>query len=114
MKRAMRILFTVLRFGVAVALLVYLSFSGAIDWPALRGLVMAWPLTVAALVILLIDVVVTSWRLCVLMKPSGLPLSLVSSVQMSSQIGTPRRTPLKLIGPAAGPWLKTRFSSKTP
>ena len=46
--------------------------------------------------------------------PVSASVSQVSSVQMSSQIGTPRRTPLKEMGPGAGPALNTRFSSNTP
>ena len=34
--------------------------------------------------------------------------------QMSSQIGTPMRTPRKPIGPGIGPASNTRFSSNTP
>ena len=41
-------------------------------------------------------------------------VSQVSSVQISSQIGTPSRTPLKLIGPGRRPGSNTRFSSNTP
>lgn len=83
MKRATRILFAALRAGFGIGLLVYLSLSGAINWSAMRGLAAAWPITLTALVILLVDVAVTSWRLCVLMKPRGLHLSLVSSVKLS-------------------------------
>jgi hypothetical protein len=37
-----------------------------------------------------------------------------SSFQMSSQIGTPMRTPRNDTGPGSGPWSNTRFSSNTP
>jgi uncharacterized protein (TIRG00374 family) len=83
MKATIRILFAALRTGFALGLLVYLSASGAINWPALQGLAVAWQVTLTALILLFADVVVTSWRLCVLMKPCGLHLSLVSSIQLS-------------------------------
>jgi hypothetical protein len=60
MKLVTRILFTALRTGFALGLLVYLSLSGAINWSALRGLAVAWPITLTAFIILLADVVVTS------------------------------------------------------
>lgn len=83
MKKATRILFTTLRFITAVGVLVYLGVSGALDWSSLRGLRAAWPLTLAALILLLAQMVVTAWRLCVLMKPRGLQLSLGSSIRLT-------------------------------
>lgn len=83
MKKATRILFSSLRFIFALGLLVYLAVSGGVDWLALRGMVAAWPLTLAALILLLAVILAGSWRLCVLMKPRGLHLSLASSVRLT-------------------------------
>ena len=46
--------------------------------------------------------------------PVSLRHSTTSGVQMSSQTGTPMRTPRTLNGPGSGPGAKTRFSSNTP
>ncbi len=83
MKKVTRILLTTLRFTIAIGLLVYLAVSGAINWSALRGLAAVWPVTLAALILLLADIVVSAWRLCVLMKPRGLQLSLASSARLT-------------------------------
>jgi uncharacterized protein (TIRG00374 family) len=82
-KKATRILFTVLRTAFAVGILVYLGVSGAINWSALHGLSAVWPVTLAAFGLLLAGTVVTAWRLCVLMKPRGLHLSIGSSVRLT-------------------------------
>ena len=74
---------TLIRILIGVALLVYLSFSGSITWSALAGLAKSWELSVAALFLLLIMVALTSWRLCLLLKPRGLVLSLGSSIQLT-------------------------------
>ena len=47
-------------------------------------------------------------------EPVSCRHSHTSSFQMSSQIGTPMRTPRKPIGPGMGPTSNTRFSSNTP
>lgn len=82
MNQATRIFFTVLRLVIAIALLIYLSVSGAINWAGLKGLMVAWPITLLALLLFVVDLVVTAWRLCVLMKPCGLNLALSRSVRL--------------------------------
>jgi len=71
------------RSALAIGLLAYLVFSDAIQWPTLLGLSAAWPLTLVAFVILCADTVVTAWRLCVLLKPRGMHLSLNASLRLS-------------------------------
>jgi hypothetical protein len=66
-----------------VGLLVYLGLSGAIKWSALWGLASAWKITLLALIILWVDMVITAWRLCVLIEPRGFHLSLESSVRLT-------------------------------
>lgn len=83
MKRAIRIFFAVIRMSIGVGLLVYLGVSGAIHWSALLELAAAWPLTLAILLVLLMDMGITAWRLTVLMKPAGLHLPLFSSVRLT-------------------------------
>lgn len=76
-------IFTALRIALGIALLWYLGASGAIEWAALLGLLHAWPYTVAALLLLLADMVVTAWRLCVLMRGHGMQLSLFASTRLT-------------------------------
>ncbi len=40
-------------------------------------------MTLAALILLLAAIIVSAWRLCMLMKPRGLHLSLASSVRLT-------------------------------
>jgi hypothetical protein len=44
-----------LRTAIAVGLLVYLGVSGSINWSALQGLAVDWPVSLAALLLLLVD-----------------------------------------------------------
>jgi hypothetical protein len=81
--RAARIAFTIFRIAIAIGLLVYLGASGAINWAALKGLMAAWPLTLLALFVLLVDTGVAAWRLCVLLRPHGFHLSLLSSFRLT-------------------------------
>ena len=83
MKKATRIIFATLRSTVGIGLLIYLAVSGAINWSSLRGLGSVWPVTLAALALLMADLVVSAWRLCLLMKPRGLHLSLASSTRLT-------------------------------
>jgi glycosyltransferase 2 family protein len=83
MNRMARIILTITRLGVAAALLAYLGRFGLLDWPALRGLLVAWPIMALAVALLLLDVVVMATRVCVLMAPSGLHLGLGASVRLT-------------------------------
>lgn len=83
MKNVSRILWAILRTAVGVGLLVYLGVSGAIKWSALWGLASAWRVSLVALILLFVDMVVTAWRLCVLIAPRGFHLSLKSSVRLT-------------------------------
>jgi len=81
--RVGRNIFTVLRIAIAIGLLGYLGWSGAINWSALKGLMAAWPITLLALLVWLLAIVVSAWRLCVLLRPHGFHLSLVSSFRLT-------------------------------
>ena len=83
MNRRLTTLFTIARLGIAVALLVYLGRSGLLDWAALRGLLVAWPITALAVTLLLLDTVLTASRVCVLMVPLGLSLRLAASTRLT-------------------------------
>lgn len=69
--------------AIAIGLLVYLGMSGAINWSALKGLMSVWPITLLALFVLLADTGVAAWRLCVLLKPHGFHLTLLSSFRLT-------------------------------
>ncbi len=73
----------VIRVGIAVAILVVLASNGHLDWPRLRGLMRAWPLTLAALLLLVTTLAMTSWRFCILGAPRGLRMSLGRSMRLT-------------------------------
>ncbi len=55
-----------------------------IDWRALAGLGRVWPLSLVALgLVVLAGVVLIAWRLCLLMRPHGLHLSLAASIRLN-------------------------------
>ncbi|MGH9790030.1 MAG: lysylphosphatidylglycerol synthase transmembrane domain-containing protein [Candidatus Acidiferrales bacterium] len=83
MKRSWRIFFGLFRVAIGVGLLWYLGTSGAIEWRALAGLARAWPITLAALSLLLADMMVTAWRLCVLLGARGMHLSVLASTKLT-------------------------------
>ncbi len=73
-----------LRIALGLGLLLYLGASGMIDWRSLAGLGRAWPLSLAALgLVALAGIVLIAWRLCLLMRPLGLNLSLAASIRLT-------------------------------
>lgn len=73
-----------LRIALGLGLLIYLGASGIIDWHALAGLGRSWPLSLAALgLVALAGIVLIAWRLCLLMRPHGLHLSLAASIRLT-------------------------------
>lgn len=83
MKKVTHIVFAALRIAIAVGVLIYLVLSGAISWSALRGLVQVWPLTLSAFVLIMGNIALTAWRLCVLMKPRRFHLSFSASLRLT-------------------------------
>ena len=83
MKQATRILFMILRPAIAIGLLAYLGISGTFNGSMLLGLMSGWSITLMALILLLLVVGVTAWRLCVLLKAKGLHLSLLDSIRLT-------------------------------
>ena len=86
-KQSVRTLLSVCRTAFGLGLLVYLGVSGVINWSTLFGLLKAWPIALIALALLLIDMGVTSARLCLLLKPHDLHLTWLSSLRLTL-IGT--------------------------
>jgi len=72
-----------LRLAIGVGLLVYLAKTGVVDFKALGNLFTAWPVTVAAMVLLLSDSALMSVRLSWLFQPHGLKLRFGMSFQLT-------------------------------
>ena len=83
-KPGRRLLFTVARLGVGLGLIVYLAESRIIN---IRDLVRlfytAWPLTLAAVALIMLHIVFISWRLCLMFQPQGLKLSFPTSLKLA-------------------------------
>jgi hypothetical protein len=75
--------FLLLRLGIGVGILVYLAKSGQINFPSLMRLLHAWPVTVAATGILLLDIVIMSIRASLLFHNARLCLSLGNSIRLN-------------------------------
>lgn len=71
------------RVALAVALLFWLSRSGAVDWAALRGLYDSWPVTLLAFLVLVAAIVATSWRLSILFSAHDLRMSLRDAIKLN-------------------------------
>jgi uncharacterized protein (TIRG00374 family) len=69
-----RVLLALLRLAIGVGLLAYLAKTRIIDFRALEKLSTAWPVTFAAMVLLLSDSALMSVRLSWLFRPHGLKL----------------------------------------
>ena len=87
MPGARKILFSIFRTIIGIALVLYLWRSGAIRWEALAGLLTHWALSLAALALLFLDAAVLGWRLRILLLPRGFHLP-VSSAFRLTLIGT--------------------------
>jgi len=83
MSKARKLLFGIARPALALAALAWLYQSGAISLGLLKGLLVNWPLSVAAVTIFAISGVVSAWRFCILLRPKGHELSLFDSVRLT-------------------------------
>jgi len=72
-----------IRFAIGIGLFAYLAKSGIIDLDTLKRLSTAWPITLAALALMGVDVLMMSLRLSWLLQPHGLRLSLDKSLQLT-------------------------------
>ncbi len=82
-RRTRQILLTLVRLAVGIGLLVYLARSGTIDFRALTRLLIAWPITLAAIALLLLDIGLMALRLSWLFAPLSLHLPLGTSLQLT-------------------------------
>ncbi|MCL4523664.1 MAG: flippase-like domain-containing protein [Acidobacteria bacterium] len=83
MSSSRKILFSILRTVIGIALVVYLWRSGAINWAAMAGLATQWKITLAVIVLLLLDAAAIGWRLRVLLDPSGFHLPMLSAFRLT-------------------------------
>jgi hypothetical protein len=75
--------FLLLRMAIGIAILVYLAKSGQINFASLIRLLHAWPLTLTAVLFLLLDILLMSIRASLLFRTARLSLSLANSVQLN-------------------------------
>jgi glycosyltransferase 2 family protein len=78
-----RLLFTLVRLAAGLGILIYLSRSGIIDFRSLLRLLTAWPLTLAALAILLTDLTLMAVRISLLFRAQNLQLSVLNALQLT-------------------------------
>lgn len=84
MTQTTRYIFSALRVAAAAVLLLWLFRSGAIEWSAIPRLLSAWPFALGALLVLAVQMVMISWRVCVLLKPYGrLHLPLGAAIRLT-------------------------------
>jgi uncharacterized protein (TIRG00374 family) len=75
--------FSALRLAAGIAILVYLAESGIISFGALSKLMVAWPITLAALGIFLVDIFLMGLRTSWLFRPLGMKLTILKSTQLT-------------------------------
>jgi glycosyltransferase 2 family protein len=80
---ARKVSWFLVRLAIAGGLLAYLVRSGGIDWRALSRPFTAWPIALAAVALVLIDVSLNALRLSWLFRPHGLHLSWSKSFQVT-------------------------------
>jgi uncharacterized protein (TIRG00374 family) len=71
------------RLAIAAALLAYLGKSGYISWRALSRPFTDWPIALAAIALILIDLAMMAQRLVWLFRPLGLNISWNKSLQVT-------------------------------
>lgn len=78
-----RIFWALFRLAVGIALIAYLAHSRVIDLRALSKLVTAWPISLAALALMFLDIALMALRLSWLFRPPGLHLSFGNSLELT-------------------------------
>src|SRR5580692_6004660 len=73
----------VLRLAIGIGILAYLGKSGQINLSSLIRLLHEWPITVAAVGLLLLDIFMMSIRASLLFRDARLSLSLGNSIQLN-------------------------------
>src|SRR5258707_11951830 len=78
-----KIVFVLLRVAIGITILVYLARSGQINFSSLTRLFRVWPITLAAVGFLLLDILLMSIRASLLFRSARLSLSMWNSVQLN-------------------------------
>jgi uncharacterized protein (TIRG00374 family) len=68
---------------IAAAVLLWLYRQGAVSVTVLSGLLVNWPISLAALALFVISGVFSAWRFCILLRPRGHRLALFDSVRLT-------------------------------
>jgi glycosyltransferase 2 family protein len=71
------------RFAFGVAILLYLWKAGAIDFRDFDKLLTQWPLSLAAIAVLFLDIYLMAVRTRMLLRPQGLHLSIGTAVRLT-------------------------------
>jgi uncharacterized protein (TIRG00374 family) len=82
-KTARPVLWLLVRLGVGIGLIAYLVWSRVIDLRALSRLITDWPISLAALALMFLDIALMAARLSMLFRPQGLHLSLRNSLELT-------------------------------
>jgi glycosyltransferase 2 family protein len=80
---ARRLIWAIVRSAMGIGLLVYLAKSGIIDLQTMKQLLSSWPVSLAAVALMGVDILMMSLRLSCLIDPHGLHLPLGKSVQLT-------------------------------
>ena len=78
-----KIFWFLVRLGIAGFLLAYLAKSGLIDLRALSKPFTAWPVALAAIALILLDVALMAWRLSLLFRPLRMRLPFRVSMKLT-------------------------------
>ncbi|HKV47604.1 MAG TPA: lysylphosphatidylglycerol synthase transmembrane domain-containing protein [Candidatus Acidoferrales bacterium] len=82
-KKTRATVWAIVRLAVGIGLLVYLAKSRPIQFGELAKIFTAWPITLAALALVFLDIFFMSLRLCWLFQPQGLRLPLLRSLDLT-------------------------------
>ena len=82
-KSVRHFIFAVFRLAVGIAILVYLAKSGIISFAALTKLIVAWPITLVAIGVFLVDIFLMALRTSLLFRPLGMKLTVLKSMQLT-------------------------------
>jgi len=82
-KTARPLLWLLVRLGIGIGLIAYLVWSRVIDLRALSKLVTDWPISLAALALMFLDIALMAARLSMLFRPQGLRLSFCNSLELT-------------------------------
>jgi hypothetical protein len=83
MKAARHIILTGVRLAAGILILVYLAKSDIINFSALAKLALAWPITLAAIAVFLVDIFLMALRTSWLFRSLGMTLTFLKSMQLT-------------------------------